>query len=95
MTIKGLNYDQSADIYSTYDSGKFEDITEETTTTLDEVISQLLLYPTADSYIKINESEKQIYLPANSWTPISIATKVFSVTPVAGSTTIHWQGWVL
>jgi hypothetical protein len=49
----------------------------------------------ADSYIKINENTKQIYLPANCWTPISIATKVFSVTPITGAVTIHWQGWVL
>lgn len=62
-------------------------------------IFQLLIYPTVDSFVSLNDSTtKEIFLPKNMWTPISIsrnfACKNFIVkSQEAGE--IYWQGWVI
>ncbi|HKL43238.1 MAG TPA: hypothetical protein VJ962_11710 [Clostridia bacterium] len=83
--------------YSYYDGGS-----EDTTTSylvadvsLDNKVAQLLVYPTTDSSIKLNGSDKEIYLPANSWTPISVGTESFNVKALEEAGIVYWQGWYL
>ena len=83
-------------VYNKYDAGNLVDVTTTPSVVTPEApLMQLLIYPTADGYVTINESAKKIYIPASSWTPISIGTIAFSVEAVEGTADVHWQGWYL
>ena len=80
-----------------YDAGKLEVSNIFTNVTLDMVIRQLLIYPTEDCFVTLNESTKEIFVPKNMWTPICVSS-YFLCSSFAIKTettcTAYWQGWV-
>jgi len=78
-----------------YDSGEIDGTTVEEEVVLDEEVRQLLVLPKVESYIKLNDNAKWIYLPANSWTPISVKATSFIVKTKEEVGKIYWQGWLL
>lgn len=82
-----------------YDAGSGDVTTTGNKIQLEMDISQLLIYPTVDSFVSLNDSTtKEIFLPKNMWTPISIsrnfACKNFTVKSQETGK-IYWQGWVI
>ena len=63
------------------------------TVTLASVADQLLIFPLAASTVKLNGSTEEIYLPENTWTPISVQTTSLVLTSEAGGD-VYWQAWV-
>jgi len=62
-------------------------------------VTQLLIYPTVDASVSLNDKiTKEIFLPKNMWTPISISRNFactnFVVTAQATGK-MYWQGWVV
>ena len=79
-----------------YDSGEIDATTSDSDeVVLTEEVRQLLVLPKVESYIKLNDNDKWIYLPANSWTPISVKTTSFTVKTKEETGKIYWQGWLL
>jgi len=80
-----------------YDAGVAEvtDAYLEVAVVPDTKLEQLLVYPAVACYIKLNNSLKEIYLPAETWTPIDVDITHFNIkAAVAAATgTVHWQGW--
>lgn len=77
-----------------YDAGEHAVGETYTQVQFEEEIPQVLFYPTVDSFIKLNGSTKEIFIPALTWTPISVLCKDFSVKgSKAGK--IYWQGWFM
>lgn len=82
-----------------YDSGSADVDSTGAKIEVELEIFQLLIYPTVDSFVSLNDSTtKEIFLPKNMWTPISIsrnfACKNFTVTSQETGK-IYWQGWVM
>ena len=80
--------------YTKYDAGTVSATTTYATVTPDETILQLLVYPLKAGFIKLNGSAKEIFLPAETWTPMSVATTSFDIK-VAEDGDVYWQGWYL
>jgi hypothetical protein len=78
-----------------YDSGEIDGTTTEELVELADEVRQLLVLPKVESYIKLNDNDKWIYLQANSWTPISVKTTSFTVKTKEAIGKIYWQGWLL
>lgn len=97
MSIKKLNNDNRsmATVYESYDSGEIDGTTTEVEVTPYETVAQLMINPLVASTVKLNDSEKEIYLPAGVWTPISVLTDSFTIKTVSESGKIYWQGWIL
>jgi hypothetical protein len=97
MSIKKLNNDNRsmATVYESYDSGEIDGTTTEVEVTPSETVAQLMINPLVASTVKLNDSEKEIYLPAGVWTPISVLTDSFTIKTVSESGKIYWQGWIL
>ena len=88
-------YANHATLFYEYDAGSI-DVTAaylEAAITPDDMIRQMLVYPTVDCIIKANDSEKEIFLPASIWTPLGFQITSFNVKTIAGTGKIHWQGW--
>lgn len=95
-TVEFNNYmNRTITTYLDYDSGEIDGTTTEATVTLSQQIVQLLVYPTVESSIKLDDSTKSIYLPANVWTPISVVCDSFKIKTLSEDNKIYWQGWVL
>jgi hypothetical protein len=77
-----------------YDAGEQETNTTEVTIKFEQAIPQLLFYPTVDSFIKLNDSIKEIFIPAESWTPVSILCTSVTVKAVEAGK-MYWQGWFM
>ena len=77
-----------------YDAGEQITGTTPVTINIDQAIPQLLFYPTVDSFIKLNGSTKEIFIPAESWTPISILCISVEVRAIKTGK-IYWQGWFM
>jgi hypothetical protein len=83
--------------FNEYDSGS-ESVTTDYPMldfVLDREIQQLLLFPKVECLIKLNGSDKEIYLPADMWTPILLRITSFSVKAMSEAGTLYWQGWNL
>lgn len=82
-----------------YDAGTVDVDSSGVKVVLELQISQLLIYPTVDAKVSLNDSStKEIFLPAGMWTPISISrdylcTNFVITSEEAGKA--HWQGWVI
>lgn len=76
-----------------YDSGVVSATTDYEETVLDNQLDQFMVYPAVAGFIKLNGSTKEIYLPAETWTPILTKVDSFSVKTVTGTGDIYWQGW--
>ena len=80
-----------------YDSGN-EEITEAflgSDIVPEEVSVNLLLYPTVNSMAKFNGSDKEIFCPADTWTPIGFRVTSFNLKAIEGTGSVYWQGWAL
>ena len=77
-----------------YDAGEILVTTSPITTVFDQEIPQILLYPTVDAFIKLNGSTKEIFLPALSWTPVSVLCSQVTITATE-SGKVYWQGWFM
>jgi hypothetical protein len=93
--MKNIGFNRSAGTFNKYDSGEIDGTTTEVEVTLDDRLSQLLIHPLVASTVKLNDSEKEIYLPAGVWTPISVLTDSFTIKTISESGKIYWQGWIL
>lgn len=82
-----------------YDAGSVDVNTTETMVLMETDIRQLLIYPTVDAKVSLNDSTtKEIFLPKGMWTAISISRDFICANFVVTGTAegkIHWQGWVL
>ena len=82
-----------------FDSGTVDVDVTEVTVTLELQVSQLLIYPTVNASVTLNDgTTKSIFLPKEMWTPISISrdflcTNFVITAEEAGK--VHWQGWVI
>ena len=57
-----------------YDAGTVDVDSSGVKVVLELQISQLLIYPTVDAKVSLNDSStKEIFLPKGMWTPISIS----------------------
>ena len=81
------NYDSGSEAITTAFLGT--DVSPETT------VASLLLYPTVNSLAKFNGSEKEIFCPAETWTPIGFRVSSFNVKTIEGEGSVYWQGWAL
>ena len=78
-----------------YDSGS-EDLTESflaEKVVMDNSLISLLLYPDTDSLIILNGSDKEIFLPADTWTPLGFKVDSFNIKAITGTGKLYWQGW--
>ena len=57
-----------------------------------EPLINALLYVDVASVAKFNESTKEIYLPAEAWTPIIFRVTSSNVKVLEGTGTVRWQG---
>ena len=80
--------------YNAYDSGKVEATTSFQKVTPAAPLLQLLVYPLKAGSIKLDASTKEIYLPADAWTPISVSCSSFAVK-VEEDGDVYWQGWYI
>jgi len=80
--------------YNKYDAGKIQATTDFQKVAPAATLMQLLIYPAADGVVKLDSSEKEIYLPADTWTPISVSCSSFSIK-VDEAADVHWQGWYI
>ena len=82
-----------------YDAGSVDVSTTETMVLMETDVRQLLIYPTVDAKLSLNQSTtKEIFLPKGMWTPISISRDFICTNFVVTATAegkIHWQGWVV
>ena len=82
-----------------YDAGTVDVDSSGVKVVLELQISQLLIYPTVDAKVSLNDSStKEIFLPKGMWTPISISRNFLCsnfvvISEEAGR--VHWQGWVI
>lgn len=53
----------------------------------------VLIYPKVDCYVSFDGSAKEIFIPANSWTPISVEVTTFKIRVVQDTGKIYWQAW--
>ncbi len=87
------------DTIKAYDAGTVDIDSTGAMVLLEMEISQLLIYPTVNASVTLNEGDtKSIFLPAGMWTPISISrdylcTNFVITSEEAGKA--HWQGWVI
>ena len=80
-----------------YDAGSVDVSSEGVKVDIGLDVRQLLIYPMVDSFVSLNGSTKEIFLPKNMWTPITISKswvlENFTVkSQEAGK--VYWQGWV-
>lgn len=96
MSDKSLaGHNRGASFYGSYDAGEVTVSADATVVEPSEQVQQLLLYPTTACKVKIGASTKEIFVPKDTWTPISVVTEEFSVVAIEGTGTLHWQGWIL
>ena len=95
MIDTGYNFNSNTGIYNGYDCGSLESVDVEQVIVPCKTVMQLLIFPTEDALVNINEVGKWIFLPANMWTPISISVVKFAVKTVDSLANIYWQGWYL
>ena len=53
----------------------------------------VLIYPKVDCYVSFDGNDKEIFIPANSWTPISIEVTTFKIRVVKDTGKVYWQAW--
>jgi hypothetical protein len=80
--------------YGDYDAGTIDVTTSNQVVTPDSQLQQLLIYPTVECTVKIGDSTKEIFLPKDVWTPISVLCAKFTIKGSA-SGKVYWQGWVV
>lgn len=81
-----------------YDAGSIDVSSVGVKVGLELEVRQLLIYPTVDSFVTLNDFTKQIFLPKNMWTPITVSNSwvLGSFTVISQEAgKIHWQGWVV
>lgn len=87
------------DTIKAYDAGSVDVTSSGVTVLLEMEIRQLLIYPTVDAVVSLNDdTTKEIFLPKGMWTPIAISRDFLCVNFVVTSEEvgkIHWQGWVV
>ena len=93
--MKNVGFNRSSGTFNKYDSGEIDGTTTEVEITPTDRLSQLLVYPAVESKVKLNDSEKWIYLPSSVWTPISVLTESFKIKTYTEDGKIYWQGWSL
>lgn len=87
------------DTIKAYDAGTVDVDSSGVTIVPEMQVSQLLIYPTVDAKVSLNDSTtKEIFLPRGMWTPISISRDFLCSNFVITSEEAgkaHWQGWVI
>lgn len=80
--------------YEVYDAGEIDVTTTAKQITLSKKEARsILIYPKMDCYVAFNGSDKEIFIPANSWTPISVNISNFAVRASTDSGKVYWQAW--
>jgi len=93
--MASLGFSRSSGTFNDYDSGEIDGTTTEVVVTPSDRLAQLLVYPTVESSVILNDSDKVIFLPSGAWTPISILTNSFIIKTNEEAGKIYWQGWYL
>jgi len=93
--MSNLRFNRSSGTFNYYDSGEIDGATTEVEIIPSDRLDQLLVYPTVESSVKLNDSDKVIFLPSGAWTPISISTNSFTIKTLTEAGKIYWQGWYL
>lgn len=87
------------DAIQAYDAGSVDVTSAGVKVLMEMEIRQLLIYPTVDAKVSLNDgTTKDIFLPKNMWTPISISRDFLCTDFVVTSELVgkvHWQGWVI
>lgn len=81
--------------FNEYDAGTIIATTNYAETILDQEVQQLLIFPKVECLLKVNGSEKEIYIPADMWTPILLRVNDFKIKGLSEGGTLYWQGWYL
>lgn len=77
-----------------YDAGELNGVLAPTQVSLSRKEARnVLIYPKVDCYVSFDGSDKEIFIPANSWTPISITATTFKIRVVKDTGKIYWQAW--
>lgn len=77
-----------------YDAGELD-----VTTNMSQIVlarkeaRNLLVYPTIDCYITLDDNDKMIFIPALMWTPISVDISSFNIRALGDSGKVYWQVW--
>lgn len=81
-------------VYEMYDAGEIDATSSSHKVKLiKREAKSVLIYPKMDCFVSFNGSEKEIFIPANSWTPISITISDFSIRSIKDSGKVYWQAW--
>jgi len=81
--------------FNEYDAGTETVTTNYATIELTQEVQQLLILPKVECMLKVNGGTKEIYLPADVWTPILLRTTEFAIKGISEGGTVYWQGWFL
>lgn len=82
--------------YDKYDAGELDVALEVTQVVLSKKEAEhVLIYPKVECYVAFDGNAKEIFLPALTWTPISINASDFKIRAVADLGKVHWQAWYL
>ncbi len=89
-------YENHPTLFTDYDAGTVEltDAYLLAPVVIDEPVRQMMVYASVACWIALNGSLKEIYLPAETWTPIGCKVSEFNAKTAAGAGTIYWQGWI-
>ena len=85
---------KNVSIFFKYDAGTISGTTSFQEVIPESRLSHLLVYPLKDGSVKLNGSAKEIFLPAEAWTPISVSCSSFAIK-VDEAADVHWQGWYI
>lgn len=88
-------YSAKATSYNGYEADKVNATTTDIVVELEHGVSQLLVYPNAPCYIKLNDNTDEIFLSENMWMPLSLSVKKFTIRAITGIAEVHWQGWYI
>lgn len=93
--LKHARYLRGLPFFGEYDSGT-ETLVASTPATItpDAELMQILIYPMVASKVKFNSSEKEVYLPAEAWTPITLLVESF-ILESAEAGDVHWIGYYI
>lgn len=82
--------------YDRYDAGELDVLLTVTEVVLSKKEAKhVLIYPKVECYVAFDGNAKEIFLPALTWTPVSITSSNFKIRAIADLGKVYWQAWYL
>ena len=75
-----------------YDAGKVEATVAGVSLELEEPVLQVLFYPAKDCVVALNGEDKEVFLPAECWTPILATVEKFTLK-ASEDCDVYWHGY--